>query len=368
MRDDHEASRLAASGRGEEPARTASAARRNVGDASGSTSAMGPVLRARCWRVAASGLGARGSAPAIDGCRRAARLPPGFARRTMRGSRERDERDAQHAMRAERQRDATRASSHPRRGGERSYERGRISHGLKAGTRQVRSGATPTLSRGAGTLYVVATPLGNLRDLTLRALDVLGSADVIAAEDTRVTGVLLRHYGIATRPMSLHAHNEAARADEIVGELRARTQRGAGERCRHARDQRSGRAARARGARRGLRRRADSRRLRRDRRGVGGGARRRALRVRGLPAAAARRAASCSRASRALPARWSIYEAPHRVRATVGRARARRSAASARWWSRARSRRNSRRSRGCRSPRRRPGSRPMRIASAASSC
>jgi 16S rRNA (cytidine1402-2'-O)-methyltransferase len=70
-----------------------------------------------------------------------------------------------------------------------------------------------------GSLYVVATPLGNLRDMTLRAIDVLGSADVIAAEDTRVTGVLLRHYGIATRALSLHEHNETARAAEIVGML-----------------------------------------------------------------------------------------------------------------------------------------------------
>jgi precorrin-6B methylase 1 len=72
-----------------------------------------------------------------------------------------------------------------------------------------------------GTLYVVATPLGNLRDLTLRAIDVLGSADVIAAEDTRVSGVLLRHFGIATHPISVHEHNEAARSDEIVRDLRA---------------------------------------------------------------------------------------------------------------------------------------------------
>jgi 16S rRNA (cytidine1402-2'-O)-methyltransferase len=71
-----------------------------------------------------------------------------------------------------------------------------------------------------GTLYVVATPLGNLRDLTFRAIDVLGTVDTIAAEDTRVTAVLLRHYGIATRPISLHAHNEAARAGRIVDELR----------------------------------------------------------------------------------------------------------------------------------------------------
>ena len=71
------------------------------------------------------------------------------------------------------------------------------------------------------TLYVVATPLGNLRDLTLRALDILQSAQVIAAEDTRVTAVLLRHFGIATRPMSLHAHNEAKRAAEIVAVLQS---------------------------------------------------------------------------------------------------------------------------------------------------
>ncbi|MEP7183218.1 MAG: 16S rRNA (cytidine(1402)-2'-O)-methyltransferase [Betaproteobacteria bacterium] len=67
----------------------------------------------------------------------------------------------------------------------------------------------------------MATPVGNLRDLTLRALDILGSADVVAAEDTRNTAVLLRHYGIATRPLSLHEHNEARRAGEVVDRLRA---------------------------------------------------------------------------------------------------------------------------------------------------
>ena len=71
-----------------------------------------------------------------------------------------------------------------------------------------------------GTLYVVATPLGNLRDLTFRAVDVLASVDTIAAEDTRVTAVLLRHYGISSRPVSLHEHNEAARAERIVEALR----------------------------------------------------------------------------------------------------------------------------------------------------
>jgi 16S rRNA (cytidine1402-2'-O)-methyltransferase len=71
------------------------------------------------------------------------------------------------------------------------------------------------------TLYVVATPLGNLRDITLRALDVLASVDVIAAEDTRVTVKLLARHGIATRMLSLHAHNERRRAVEIVSLLGA---------------------------------------------------------------------------------------------------------------------------------------------------
>jgi 16S rRNA (cytidine1402-2'-O)-methyltransferase len=73
----------------------------------------------------------------------------------------------------------------------------------------------------ARTLYVVATPLGNLRDVTLRALDILATADVIAAEDTRVTTALLRHYDIATRPLSVHEHNETARATSIIGMLNA---------------------------------------------------------------------------------------------------------------------------------------------------
>ena len=68
-------------------------------------------------------------------------------------------------------------------------------------------------------LYVVATPIGNLRDLTMRALDVLGSVDVIAAEDTRVTMGLLAHYGIRSRLISLHEHNEGKRAATIVGLL-----------------------------------------------------------------------------------------------------------------------------------------------------
>jgi 16S rRNA (cytidine1402-2'-O)-methyltransferase len=71
------------------------------------------------------------------------------------------------------------------------------------------------------TLYVVATPIGNLRDITLRALDVLGQADVVAAEDTRVSATLASHYGISVRFISLHAHNERQRADEVIALLAA---------------------------------------------------------------------------------------------------------------------------------------------------
>jgi 16S rRNA (cytidine1402-2'-O)-methyltransferase len=70
-------------------------------------------------------------------------------------------------------------------------------------------------------LYVVATPLGNLRDISLRALDVLAQVDRIAAEDTRVTARLLSRHGITTPQLSLHAHNERRRAGEIVALLAA---------------------------------------------------------------------------------------------------------------------------------------------------
>lgn len=70
-------------------------------------------------------------------------------------------------------------------------------------------------------LYLVATPIGNLEDITLRALRVLRSVDRIACEDTRQTQKLLNHFGIATPMLSVHEHNEAARAGELVAELRA---------------------------------------------------------------------------------------------------------------------------------------------------
>lgn len=70
-------------------------------------------------------------------------------------------------------------------------------------------------------LYLVATPIGNLRDITLRALDVLKGADRIACEDTRQTQKLLNHFGIRTPTVSYHEHNERERAAELVVELKA---------------------------------------------------------------------------------------------------------------------------------------------------
>jgi len=68
-------------------------------------------------------------------------------------------------------------------------------------------------------LYLVATPIGNLEDITLRAVRVLKESDVIACEDTRQTQKLLSHYGITTRTTSYHEHNELTRASELILEL-----------------------------------------------------------------------------------------------------------------------------------------------------
>jgi 16S rRNA (cytidine1402-2'-O)-methyltransferase len=73
---------------------------------------------------------------------------------------------------------------------------------------------------GTGKLYVVATPIGNLGDLSPRAREVLSACALIAAEDTRHTGVLLKHFGVETPQVSLHDHNEAPRAIEIIARLR----------------------------------------------------------------------------------------------------------------------------------------------------
>jgi 16S rRNA (cytidine1402-2'-O)-methyltransferase len=73
----------------------------------------------------------------------------------------------------------------------------------------------------AATLYVVATPIGNLADITLRALHVLGLVDRIAAEDTRNTGQLLARYGISKPLIAVHEHNEREAAERVIDFLRA---------------------------------------------------------------------------------------------------------------------------------------------------
>lgn len=71
-----------------------------------------------------------------------------------------------------------------------------------------------------GILFVVATPIGNLSDASARALEVLRTADLIACEDTRTTRTLLSHYGIATRTVALHEHNERETSDKLIKTLR----------------------------------------------------------------------------------------------------------------------------------------------------
>ena len=75
--------------------------------------------------------------------------------------------------------------------------------------------------RMAGILYVVATPIGNLEDVTLRALRILREVSLIAAEDTRRTARLLQHYSISTRTTSLHEHNEREKTPQLVDRLQA---------------------------------------------------------------------------------------------------------------------------------------------------
>ena len=71
----------------------------------------------------------------------------------------------------------------------------------------------------AGSLFVVSTPIGNLDDITVRALNTLKAVGLVAAEDTRRTGLLLRHFGIATPTTSLHAHNERQKLPVLLRKL-----------------------------------------------------------------------------------------------------------------------------------------------------
>lgn len=83
----------------------------------------------------------------------------------------------------------------------------------------MKDGADQESSSLAPGLYLVGTPIGNLEDITLRALRVLKEADVIACEDTRQTRKLLNHYAIPTRTVSYHEHNEMTRSAELVLDL-----------------------------------------------------------------------------------------------------------------------------------------------------
>jgi 16S rRNA (cytidine1402-2'-O)-methyltransferase len=83
---------------------------------------------------------------------------------------------------------------------------------------QAMDAALPPLT--ASTLYLVATPIGNLEDITLRALRVLRECDVVAAEDTRHSGQLLKHFGISKPLLSYFQFNEARRSEEIIERLR----------------------------------------------------------------------------------------------------------------------------------------------------
>jgi 16S rRNA (cytidine1402-2'-O)-methyltransferase len=91
---------------------------------------------------------------------------------------------------------------------------------MKHAVREADDGVgQPESSVSGGTLYVVATPIGNLDDLTARARAVLAAVDVIAAEDTRHTRQLLAHYGIGGSLTPLHEHNEAAASGKLVARL-----------------------------------------------------------------------------------------------------------------------------------------------------
>lgn len=74
---------------------------------------------------------------------------------------------------------------------------------------------------GAGTLYLVPTPIGNLQDMTFRAVEVLKGVDLIAAEDTRNTGLLLKHFDIATKQTSFHEHNASQKIPDLLERLRS---------------------------------------------------------------------------------------------------------------------------------------------------
>jgi len=90
-----------------------------------------------------------------------------------------------------------------------------------SGSKQAAGADSGEASRFAAGLYIVATPIGNLRDITLRALDVLAAADVIACEDTRVTEKLMSRYGLAGQRLAYHEHNAERMRPLLIEKLKA---------------------------------------------------------------------------------------------------------------------------------------------------
>lgn len=86
---------------------------------------------------------------------------------------------------------------------------------------QDQQSTEPSSTVEPGTLYLVATPIGNLADMSLRGIETLKDVDLIASEDTRKTGMLLRKYGITTKQMSFFEHNERAAGAQILALLKA---------------------------------------------------------------------------------------------------------------------------------------------------
>jgi 16S rRNA (cytidine1402-2'-O)-methyltransferase len=85
---------------------------------------------------------------------------------------------------------------------------------------EIVTGAHTVQNAPAATLYIVATPIGNLRDISARALEILASVDEVLCEDTRASSVLLRHYGIQVKLTALHDHNEAQKVQSLLQKLR----------------------------------------------------------------------------------------------------------------------------------------------------
>ncbi|NLG36535.1 MAG: 16S rRNA (cytidine(1402)-2'-O)-methyltransferase [Clostridiales bacterium] len=78
---------------------------------------------------------------------------------------------------------------------------------------------TDEINRGSGTLYITGTPIGNLEDITMRALRILGVVDIVAAEDTRRTRALLTHFGLSRKLVSYHEHNRREAGERLLAEL-----------------------------------------------------------------------------------------------------------------------------------------------------